>query len=379
MEEPVEIRTIFGGSTSGGDSNRARKTYSRKFDPEHYVHLTERPGKELRINPFSLTFTEDDALVVTMTIANHKNGVSRSCLRPVKTPLHGFAGEKVISEGAISLPVTVGEGQHQVTLMMNFLVINVPSVYNVILGRPSLNAMRVVVSTYHLMMKFPAEGGISYLLGNQHEAQRCYVIAVRKGSVKDVFAWSHADMSGISPEVLVHRLNVEPDHKPVKQKRRPFDTERYEAIAEEVSILLDVGFIEEVYYLDWIANVMYNQIAMHPLDMQKTTFVTDKGLYCYRVMPFGLKNTRATYQRLVNQMFARQIGHTMEVYVDDMLVKSIKASDHLTDLGETFGVLREYQMKLNPAKYVFGVESGKFLGFQVSQQGIETRSRCSLT
>ncbi|MGV7953746.1 hypothetical protein PJO47_29205, partial [Mycobacterium kansasii] len=73
---------------------------------------------------------------------------------------------------------------------------------------------------------------------------------------RDVFTWSHADMPGISPDTLVHRLNVNPDHKPVKQKRRPFDAERYEAIADEVSILLNANFIEEVYYPDWIANVV---------------------------------------------------------------------------------------------------------------------------
>ncbi|XP_058106284.1 uncharacterized protein LOC131249491 [Magnolia sinica] len=393
-----------------------------------------------------------------MTITNHKVyrirlGIPRSHLRPIKTPLYGFAGEKVISEGAISLPVTVGEGQHQVTLMVDFLIINVPSVHNIILRRPSLNAMRAVISTYHLMMKFPTEGGTGYLRGDQHESRRCYAIVVKKGSVKqaftvnildprgptedspvedlekvpfdeadpskivqlrtslsseqwsemltflqrhkDVFAWSHRDMARISPDVMVHRLNADPDCKPVKQKRRPFDAERYEAIADKVSILLDVGFTEEVHYPDWIANVVlvkkangkwrvyvdyldlnkacpndsfslpridqlvdstvghellsfldaysgYNQIAMHPPEKQKTTFVTDKGLYYYRVMSFGLKNAGATYQRLVNQMFAKQIGHTMEVYIDDMLVKSIKASDHLADLWKTFTILREY-------------------------------------
>ncbi|XP_058068266.1 uncharacterized protein LOC131217368 [Magnolia sinica] len=185
-KEPAEIRTIFGGLAGGGDSNSAPKTYSRKYDSERYIHLSERPSKELRINPCSLTFTEDDAreiqhphddaLVITMTIANHKvyrilvdtgsladviyseafegMRVPRSHLRPMKTPLHGFAGERVISEQAISLPVTAGEGQHQVTIMVDFLVVNVPSVHNIILGRPSLNAMRAVVSTYHLKMKF---------------------------------------------------------------------------------------------------------------------------------------------------------------------------------------------------------------------------------
>ena len=73
----------------------------------------------------------------------------------------------------------------------------------------------------------------------------------------------------------------------------------------------------------------YNQIRMHEPDQIKTTFVTDRGLYCYKVMPFGLRNAGATYQRLVNRMFADQIGKTMEVYVDDMLVKSLKTHDHV--------------------------------------------------
>ena len=88
-------------------------------------------------------------------------------------------------------------------------------------------------------------------------------------------------------------------------------------------------------------------------------------------MPFGLKNAGATYQRLVNQMFSRQIRWNMEVYVDDMLVKSRKVQLHLDDLRETFDTLRKYQMRLNPAKCVFGVSTGKFSGFMVSQRGIE--------
>ncbi|XP_058099790.1 uncharacterized protein LOC131244158 [Magnolia sinica] len=114
---------------------------------------------------------------------------------------------------------------------------------------------------------------------------------------------------------------------------------------------------------------------MHPSDRQKMTFVIDKGLYYYRVMPFGLKNAGATYQRLVNQMFAKQIGQTMEVYVNDMLVKSIRASNHIADLGETFLILQEYRMKLNPSKCAFGVGLGKFLGFQVSQRSIEANPK----
>ena len=110
---------------------------------------------------------------------------------------------------------------------------------------------------------------------------------------------------------------------------------------------------------------------MNPQDEEKTSFITDLGLYCYKMMPFGLKNTGATYQRLVNKMFSKQIGHTMEVYVDDLLTKSLKAEDHIADLEKTFQTLREYNMKLNPTKCVFGVAAGKFLGFMVTERGIE--------
>ena len=106
-------------------------------------------------------------------------------------------------------------------------------------------------------------------------------------------------------------------------------------------------------------------------DQEKTAFITSQGLYCYKVMPFGLKNAGATYQRLVNRMFNKQIGRNMEVYIDDMLVKSKEELAHLDDLKETFTSLKQYQMKLNPSKCVFGVASGKFLGFMVSQRGIK--------
>ena len=88
-------------------------------------------------------------------------------------------------------------------------------------------------------------------------------------------------------------------------------------------------------------------------------------------MLFRLKNAGATYQRLVNMMFKEQIGKTTEVYVDDMLVKSKVAYDHLAYFTDTFRILRAYRMKLNPLKCAFGVASGKFLGFMVNQRGIE--------
>ena len=110
---------------------------------------------------------------------------------------------------------------------------------------------------------------------------------------------------------------------------------------------------------------------MDPDDQEKTSFVTGQGTYCYRVMPFGLKNAGATYQRLVNRMFQKQIGTTMEVYIDDMLVKSTTAELQIAHLSEEFQILREYNMKLNPSKCAFRLSARKFLGFIANNRGIE--------
>ena len=198
-------------------------------------------------------------------------------------------------------------------------------------------------------------------------------------------------MGGIDPAIIAHKLNTNPSFKLVKQKRRSFAPERQKAINEEVGKLLQAGAIREVEYPEWLANVVlvkkangkwrlcidftdinkacpkdsfplpridlivdatighkllsfmdafsgYNQISMNPNDQKKTSFVTAQGTYCYRVMSFGLKNAEATYQRLVNRMFQKQIGATMEVYIDDMLVKSTKSNLHITHLSEAFQI-----------------------------------------
>ena len=180
-------------------------------------------------------------------------------------------------------------------------------------------------------------------------------------SNSDNFALSHADMPGIDPEIIMHKLQVDAIHQPVRQKRRKFAPERDAIINDEVKSLLGAWFIREVQYPEWLANVVvvkkkngkwrvcidftklnksspkdlfplphidklvdataghpltsfmdmfsgYNQILIHPEDQEKTSFMTSRGIYCYKVMPFGLKNAGSTYQRLVNMMFADQIG-----------------------------------------------------------------------
>ena len=105
---------------------------------------------------------------------------------------------------------------------------------------------------------------------------------------------------------------------------------------------------------------------MHSLDVEKTTFIKPHGLYYYNVMPFGLKNARATYQRLVTKIFRPLMGKTMEVYIDDMLVKSKERPDHTKHLQETFELLRMYDMKLSPLKCAFEISLDKLLDFMVT-------------
>ena len=121
----------------------------------------------------------------------------------------------------------------------------------------------------------------------------------------------------------------------------------------------------------------YNQIPMYDRDVGKITFIFEASNYYYQVMPFELKNAGATYQRLMDRVFIDQIGRNMEVYVDDMVVKSGTFDQHLANLNEVFGRLRKFNMRLNPAKCVFGV-GGKFLGFMLTHSPIEANpDKCS--
>jgi hypothetical protein len=226
----------------------------------------------------------------------------------------------------------------------------------------------------------------------------------------EVFAWNPSDMSGIPRDVAEHSLDIRAGSRPVKQPLRRFDKEKRRAIGEEIHKLMATGFIKEVIHPEWwmcvdytglnkacpkvpyplprIDQIVdstagcetlsfldaysgYHQIKMKESDQLATSFITPFGMYCYVTMPFGLRNAGATYQRCMNHVFGEHIGHTVEAYVDDIVVKTRKASDLLSDLETTFWCLKAKGVKLNPEKCVFGVPRGMLLGFIVSERGIE--------
>jgi len=267
-------------------------------------------------------------------------------------------------------------------------------------------------------------GGRIFKLGRLLSQKEQDAIATVIARHLDAFAWSASDMPGIDPDFLCHHLTMDAKVRPIRQRRRKFNEERRLVVKEETQKLISAGHIREIQYPEWLANVVlvkkangkwrmcvdfidlnkgclkdsyplpnidtlvdsasgckmlsflyafsgYNQIKMHPRDESKTTFMTETCIYCYKVMPFGLKNAGATYQRLMDKVLAPMLGRNVRAYVDDMVVTSHERGQHAADLEELFATTSKYHLKLNPEKCVFGVEAGKFLGFMLTERGIE--------
>ena len=235
----------------------------------------------------------------------------------------------------------------------------------------------------------------------------------------DLFVWSAYEAPRVDPNLIYHHLNVNPTVVLRKQPPQRLPKEHSKAVKEEVLKLKQAGAIKEVFYPEWLANTVvvkkkngkwrvcvdftdlnkaypkdpfpmpwidqlvdatvghprmsfldvfqgYHQIPLATGDQEKTIFVTPTGNYHYKVMPFGLKNARSTYQRMMTRMFEPQLGKSIEVYIDDMVVKSKVVSEHVGDLKSIFDILRTHKLRLNASKCSFGMRSGKFLGYMVT-------------
>ena len=241
---------------------------------------------------------------------------------------------------------------------------------------------------------------------------------------KDVFAWTYTEMPGLNPAVAMHFLHIAKGKKPIKQAPRKYRPELEQQIIKEVEKLITAGFIREIKFPRWISSIVpvkkkngqiricvdfrdlneacpkdefplpytellidstalydtfsfmdgysvYNHLKKAPADEAATSFRTPMGIYCYKVMPFGLKNAGATYQRAMQEIFHDMLHQHVECYVDDLVVRSNGLQRHREDLRVVFQRLRKYNLRMNPLKCAFGVGSGKFLGFIVRHRGIE--------
>ena len=228
----------------------------------------------------------------------------------------------------------------------------------------------------------------------------------------------------MNPNFICHHLNVNPSVTPKNQPLRHSSRDHSNAVKDEMTKLKQARAIKEVFYLEWIDNTVvvkkksgkwqvcvgftnlnktypkdpvlmplidqlvdaivghsrmsfldafqgYHQIPLALGDQEKTFFITLTGNYHYKVMPFDLKNVESTYQRMMTRMFKPQLGKNIEVFIDDMVVKSKMVSEHMGDLGDIFEILRRHKLCLNASKCSFGMGSGKFLGYMVTHCGIE--------
>src|SRR3954464_8286096 len=266
---------------------------------------------------------------------------------------------------------------------------------------------------------------ITYISAKLGPELKATVIKMLKEN-RDCFAWDYDEMSGLGRDLVELKLPIKEGKKPIKQTPRRFAPEIHSKIKTEVERLLRCKFIQTTRYVEWIANIVpvikkngslrvcidfrdlnaatpkdeypmpvaemlvdsaagfeylslldgysgYNQIFIADEDVPKTAFRCPGALGTYEwvVMPFGLKNAGATYQRAMNSMFHDFIDKFMQVYIDDIVIKSNSENGHLDHLRQSFERMRKYGLKMNPLKCAFGVHEGDFLGFVVHKKGIE--------
>ncbi|GJT38522.1 reverse transcriptase domain-containing protein [Tanacetum coccineum] len=254
-----------------------------------------------------------------------------------------------------------------------------PSPYNGIIGRPGVGKLQAVPSTTHKMLKLPVEGGVITLKSSRMVPLECVMVSRPEGNLPatkqtvEERIKKPVDMTGVPRHIAEHRLNVRDGCSPVRQKKRGQAADRNQAIQEEVGKVVEEGIMKEVHYHDWLSNPVmvkkhndswrmcvdfkdlnkscskdgyplpeidwkveslypfkcflaaykgYHQIQIAKEDEEKTAFITRQEIFCYTKMPFGLRNAEATYQRLVDKAFHKQIGKNHEVYVDDLVIKS---------------------------------------------------------
>ncbi|GKV34076.1 hypothetical protein SLEP1_g42498 [Rubroshorea leprosula] len=372
------IHMITGGLEARGLSSKQQKLYIREMKRQNRAQKRKFNDVDWNNQPITFTPADFDAII---TLHNDPllTSIMINSYKRYDGPIYGFNNQPVQVEGVFTLNVAFGSSRTYVTPSVQFLVIKMASFFNVVIGRPTLIEIRAVVSQSHLYMKFPTPMGIATLqeiIDNRPEdetratpvedveevqlhdryqnrttqigtrlnpKERTELIAFLRAN-KDVFAWTSVDMPGVPTSV----------------------------IKEKVEKLLQAGFVKRVDYYEWVANPVlvkqangkwrmcidytnldqacpkdcysmpsidklveaasknerlslldaysgYHQVPIAPEDEEKTFFYAGDEIYCYVMMPFGLKNTGATYQKMVTIVFRAQIGKNLQVHVDDIV------------------------------------------------------------
>ncbi|XP_060965431.1 uncharacterized protein LOC133034373 [Cannabis sativa] len=271
------LQVIIASPHIAGDLGKAQKRYARTLQHEQkevVLAVEERQPKIPRVGEPTITFNEEDVvkvrfphndpLVVEVQIANNtvartmidngasvnilfktpyeKMGLQLKDLIPCLQPVYSFFGQSVAPLGKIRLPLTVGQAPKCITVMAQFLVLDIPLAFNVMLGRPTLYELKAVTSIFHSCVKFPTKN-----------EQREKLVTFLKQNL-DVLAWKYSDMVGILSEVMCHWLNIDPEVRGVRKKHCKMDPARYQELKKEVDHLLACDFIRESFYPNWLAN-----------------------------------------------------------------------------------------------------------------------------
>nr|GFB02511.1 reverse transcriptase domain-containing protein [Tanacetum cinerariifolium] len=281
----------------------------------------------------------------------------KSQMVPATTSLTGFSGETIWLRGQLRLLVVIGDATHSTKAWMNFMVVKSLSPYNGIIGRLGLKAIQAVPSTVHGMLKFPVEGGIVTICSTILIPTECASMTTSSVIPREERTLMVKKHDG-SWRMCVDFTNL--------NKACPQDCYPLPEIDWKVESLCGYPFM---CFLD--AYKGYHQIQLAEANEEKTGFHTGQGVYCYTKMPFGLKNAGATYQRLMDKAFEGQVGRNIEVYVDNLVVKSYTEAEMMRDIEETFRTLHKVNMKLNPKKCSFRLAEGVFLWYVITPEGIK--------
>nr|GEX36808.1 reverse transcriptase domain-containing protein [Tanacetum cinerariifolium] len=263
---------------------------------------------------------------------------NRSQMVPATTSQTGFSGETIWPFGQLRLLVTIGDAEHYTKAWMNFMIVRSPSPYNRIIGRLEIREIQAVPSTAHEMLRFPVKGEIVTIRSTISTPTECNTIVA---TPKD------------------HAKKVEICHENFKVAIHPDFLDQEITIGGTVSIKARTKLCTPLKRnLDIFA-------------WQATRLGNDGFPHQSRGIPFGLKNAGATYQRMVDKAFDKQIGQNLEIYMDDLVIKSHTEIELLRDIEEIFRTLRKINMNLNPKKCMFGVAEGMFLGYMINPEGIK--------